>query len=202
MTNENKRLFTLSACLCVGVGWQMIYICVCLVAARGAREWHPLASFDCLTFCFCFKMCLMTAMRACRNAFAALQWNTESCQSGCETNPVPRLWQEFPIAPLSASDKLSDCNYICPNAKSNCFFSFPSETWSIMKGPIVDLWGFCLPCKPAELGCAALIMRFLYLSDSLGDGFTQIPPALRRSWDTGGPKPNVTFLKPQTQDSY
>lgn len=49
---------------------------ICLFIAQEAREWHTLVSFDCLMF-FCFKMCLMTAMWACRNAFAALQWNME-----------------------------------------------------------------------------------------------------------------------------
>lgn len=49
---------------------------ICLFIAQEAREWHTLVSFDCLVFFFS-KMCLMTAMWACRNAFAALQWNTE-----------------------------------------------------------------------------------------------------------------------------
>lgn len=118
-----------------------------------------------------FKMCLMTAMRACRDAFAALQWNTQPAKAVAKPPSASALTgiSHRPIISIRRADKLSDCNYICPNAKSDCLRCFPPEEWGAMNGPIVNRSRCFLsaPVKPAELGRAPLITRFLLLSDWL-----------------------------------
>lgn len=42
-------------------------------------------------------------------------WSAQSLPRQLQNHLAPQTpWQEFPIAPLSASDKLSDPNYLLP----------------------------------------------------------------------------------------
>lgn len=75
------RLKSFDMFKCVFGGGQVVrvYTIFCLLFALGSKRAEHTCAFW-LSFFFSpllFKMCLMTAMRACCNAFAALQWNTE-----------------------------------------------------------------------------------------------------------------------------
>lgn len=96
-------------------------------------EWHTLVSFDCLMFFF--EMCLMTAMWACRNAFAALQWNTERCQSGCETTLRHDSDRNFPSPHYQHQTSWVIAITSAQMLRATGFFSFPSETGRYYEWP-------------------------------------------------------------------
>ena len=122
-----------------------------------------------------FLTCLMTAMWACCNPFAVLPRSHQRLPKWLRNRPVPWLWQEFPIAPLSASAKLSDYNYICPILRAKLFFFLlffsPSPRKKQVFHECVPLWRNCegpsgMSGKPTRLVIALMrvIMGFVVLT--------------------------------------
>lgn len=75
------KSFDMLKCVFGGGPAVRVYTIFCLLFALGSKRAEHTCAFWLSFFFFfsplLFKMCLMTAMRACCNAFAALQWNTE-----------------------------------------------------------------------------------------------------------------------------
>ena len=150
---------SLSTCLSAGMTDDIRLHNICLFIAPEAREWHTLVSFDCLMFFFSSKMCLMTAMWACRNAFAALQWNIKPAKSGCETTLRHDSDRNFPSPHYQHQTSWVIAITSAEMLRATCFSLFLSEKWGIMNSPIVNLWGSVCPVNQHSATCCVALMR-------------------------------------------